>query len=344
MSAPTSLGFTLRRQDLNFGGRTMEAQQIFVGQNADLESTFTSDAVVQVPDAPTGMGDANFVSTAAQMLQAYFNASAPLTADRTLTTASAADIVTALSPSYAKVGASFEFTVDNSYVGVNHNRTVAGGAGVTLNGNGDVAQNDLGIFVAVVTNAASGSEAVTIQEVTAAISSVSNVSFAVGMGTGATDYVALANDTEVELGTPVSGSWDVAGLGLHNDDGLFGAATGRVTFSVAGKYALSALIEWTGDNVVINPTSGNAKRNPGWRRVVLNQDPAGVTATTVFVTVTDQVNSNNTIPFVQAFVADVNVASLAGGANIFSLAGRQNSNFTQDARVIRFQGHRYANP
>lgn len=90
--------------------------------------------------------DAARTLTAAELLESKMFVQTP-TAARTLTTATAAQIVAALVDEVA--GTSFEFTVVN-LAGATHAITLAGGTNVTVVGSATVAAATSGTFVAVV--------------------------------------------------------------------------------------------------------------------------------------------------------------------------------------------------
>ncbi len=165
-------------------------------------------------------------------------------------------------------------------------------------------------------------------------------SLAVAMAGGVTDHVAIPTGVATNIAAPVSGAWIDTGLLLFNADGLFGTGTGRITFDLVGKYNISGLIEWTGSNVTINPTSGNARRNNGFRKLALIQDPSGA-ATEILCICSDQSNPGVTFPFFQNLDVSIEVTSLAGGANVFILQAEQDSTSTQDVRVTRLQTNKF---
>lgn len=81
-------------------------------------------------------------------------------ADRTDTTATAAQIVAALPG--VQVGSSFVLTVKNISAGAN-TITVAGGTGVTISGTATIAQNNTRQFLVLVTSITTSSEAVVLR-------------------------------------------------------------------------------------------------------------------------------------------------------------------------------------
>lgn len=96
--------------------------------------------------AEVELSDAAATLTAAQLLESKLFTQTP-TAARTLTTATAALIVAALTDEVA--GTSFEFTIVNK-AGATHAITLAGGTDVTIVGSATVSAATSGTFVGVV--------------------------------------------------------------------------------------------------------------------------------------------------------------------------------------------------
>ena len=109
--------------------------------------------------APVALADADATLTAAQVLAGSSDASA-LTADRTLTTPTAADLVAAVQG--ALVGTSIEHTIVNPS---GDDAILALGTGVTLLGAGTVSAGTSGQLRFRFTNVTSGSEACQVQRI-----------------------------------------------------------------------------------------------------------------------------------------------------------------------------------
>lgn len=107
----------------------------------------------------TNSTDADATVTAAEILGGYYVIDATLTANRTLTTDTAANIVGAISGATADTA--FRFLLKNDTSGA-YTITLAAGTGVTLTGTATITQGSTREFLIVLTNVGSGTEAVTI--------------------------------------------------------------------------------------------------------------------------------------------------------------------------------------
>lgn len=109
---------------------------------------------------PTTYSTAGNVTYTVADLLGYLILRDPASAPRSDVTPTAALIVAALPG--AKLGQSFQFVIVNTSGGAN-TITLTAGTGVTIAGTATIAQNNAKEFLAYVTNATKGSEAVTVR-------------------------------------------------------------------------------------------------------------------------------------------------------------------------------------
>lgn len=280
-----------------------------VTREADIRSGFLkpTKVVLTHPSPSADMLNADYTATTRDMINGYFFTSVALTADRTLTLPPATSIVCALAAVLRKdktgiAGAHLSFVVDNSQAGA-FLRTVAAGAGVTLQGSGfDLSQFEIATFDLIVHDSTTvivsrGNEGSSTAETLAE-------TLAAGNTTGGTDVELTSGDSITGTGpVPITSSDATAGAlrllasnaagGLDIDTGT-GGVIADTTGAISLDGAAASNFTTTTGAVTVESTDATAAG-----QIVLSSAGSGASAVDINATgggVTVDYEGTNTMP------------------------------------------------